>query len=41
MQTGGKGDLSMLGGSANENQQAFRQRFGLSVRSVQALGSGT
>jgi hypothetical protein len=26
----GNGDLSVLGGNANQNQQAFRQRFGLS-----------
>jgi 3D (Asp-Asp-Asp) domain-containing protein len=26
----GDGDLSVLGGDANQNQQAFRQRFGLS-----------
>jgi len=25
----GSGDLSLLGGDANQNQQAFRQRFGL------------
>jgi hypothetical protein len=25
----GNNDLSLLGGDANENQQAFRQRFGL------------
>jgi hypothetical protein len=29
IQTLGNGDLSMLGGNANENQQVFRQRFGL------------
>jgi hypothetical protein len=29
VQTLGNGDLSMLGGNANENQQVFRQRFGL------------
>ena len=29
IQTRGNGNLSMLGGNANENQRAFRQRFGL------------
>ena len=29
IQTRGNGNLSMLGGNANENQQVFRQRFGL------------
>ena len=41
IQTRGNGNLSMLGGNANENQQVFRQRFGLTVRSVLALQSGT
>jgi hypothetical protein len=40
IQTRGNGDLNMLGGNANENQQAFRQRFGLTVRSEAALRIG-
>jgi hypothetical protein len=39
IQTRGKGDLSMLGGSANENQQAFRQRFGLTDPSSSQLAN--
>jgi 3D (Asp-Asp-Asp) domain-containing protein len=33
------GDLSMLGGNANENQQAFRQRFGLTDPTSDQLAS--
>jgi 3D (Asp-Asp-Asp) domain-containing protein len=33
------GDLSTLGGNANQNQQAFRQRFGLSDPSLEQLAN--
>ena len=40
IQTRGNGDLSMLGGNANENQQAFRQRFGLPTQARTCLRTG-
>jgi hypothetical protein len=39
IQTRGNGDLSMLGGNANQNQQAFRQRFGLTDPTSDQLAS--
>jgi 3D (Asp-Asp-Asp) domain-containing protein len=39
VQTRGNGGLSALGGNANENQQAFRQRFGLADPSSDQLAS--
>ena len=36
----GFGDLSMLGGHADQNQQAFRQRFGLSDPTQEQRGVG-
>jgi len=39
IQTRGNDDLSMLGGNANENQQAFRERFGLTDPSSDQLAN--
>jgi len=39
IQTRGDSNLSMLGGDANENQQAFRQRFGLTDPTSDQLAS--